>query len=74
MADTKMKSMKSALTPSEYASLPPENRAVLEWLDDYMSTPLTEEQGEYWREVSEFVEKHPFTFRGEGQDEEPSGH
>lgn len=69
MADTKTGHDRK-LTESEYASLPPENRAVLEWLRDYMSEPLTEEEKRYWRELNEFVQDHPFTFRGEGDDEE----
>ncbi len=53
------------LTESEYARLPPENRAVLEWLREYMSEPLSDEEKAYWREVREFVDGHPFTFRQE---------
>lgn len=65
MGDTKTDERRHGLTESEYAKLPPENRAALEWLREYMATPLTEEDKDYWREFRAFVDAHPFTFRGE---------
>ena len=73
MASTEIRS-RSELTESEYASLPPENRALLEWLSEYMSKPLTDEEKKYWRELGEFVAERPFTFRGESEDADASGH
>jgi hypothetical protein len=64
MGDTKTDETRHGLTESEYAKLPPENRAALEWLCEYMATPLTDEEKAYWRELSRFVEDHPFTFDG----------
>lgn len=58
---------------SKYATLPPENRAVLEWLEEYTSKPLSADADEYWREMGEFVESHPFTFRRECDDETSTG-
>lgn len=69
MADVKTDEGRK-LPEEEYASLPPENRAVLEWLRGYMSEGLTEEEQRYWEELRQFAEKHPFTFRGEGGSEE----
>ena len=56
MADTKTGNGRG-LTESEYASLPPENRAVLAWPAEYMSTPLTNEEKEYWQELREIVSR-----------------
>lgn len=56
MGDTKMDEVRHGLTESEYVKLPPENRAALEWLREYMATPLTDEEKVYWRELAQFVE------------------
>lgn len=45
--------------------LSPENRRLRDWIREYNAAPLSEDDRDYWRRFREFVEAHPFTFRGE---------
>jgi hypothetical protein len=63
MADTRVDANNSAAT-SDRSHLSPENRRMREWLDEYLSKPLTEEEHERWEERKRFAEEHPFTLRG----------
>ena len=55
---------KSGADKSDRSHLSPENRRMIEWLDDYLSKPLTDEEHERWEERKRFAEAHPLTLRG----------
>jgi len=63
MASTKTED-KNSVDKKDRSHLSPENRRMREWLDDYLSKPLTEEEHERWEERKRFAEEHPFTLRG----------
>ncbi len=63
MADTKTDNKKTEA--EDRGHLSPEKRRLRNWLREYNAEPLSEADREYWREFGEFVESHPFTFRGE---------
>lgn len=60
MADAKVDDRRST-DPEDRSHLSPENRRMLEWLDDYLSKPLTDEEHERWEERKRFAEAHPLT-------------
>ncbi len=63
MADTRA-DRKEETDSDDRSHLSPENRRMREWLDDYLSRPLTQEEHERWEERKRFAEEHPFTLRG----------
>ncbi len=64
MADTAARSADGAEN-DETKRLSPENRRLRDWIREYNAEPLSDEDRDYWRKFREFVEAHPFTFRGE---------
>lgn len=44
--------------------LSPENRRMRQWIDAYMSKPLTEDEHRRWEERRRFAEENPLTLRG----------
>lgn len=63
MADTKADDT-STTDVERPRHLSPENRRMREWIDAYMSKPLTEEEHRRWEERKRFAEENPLMLRG----------